>query len=152
MQGAKIWGVSRLKEVVGKVRRRATVDERLGWNGTCSLIHLGTQILLLSWRNAIDWFVSRIEHYWMKVKKLMIIFRKHRALPTDWVQDLAGFIASDPGHSLISGFSVLISHVTLAGAQGCRFMVRHINAGVSDLDRASRPSRAYSSAKRTPYA
>ena len=28
--------------------------------------------------------------------------------------------------------SVLISHVTLAGAQGCRFMIGHINAGASD--------------------
>ena len=46
---------------------------------------------------------------------------------------------------------VLISHVTLAGPQGCRFMVRHTNAGASDLDRAYRPSRMYPSARKTPY-
>ena len=51
----------------------------------------------------------------------------------------------------LSSISVLIRHVTLAGAQGCRFMVRYINVGASDLDRVNSPSREYLRARRTLY-
>ena len=47
--------------------------------------------------------------------------------------------------------SVHISHVILAVAQGCRFIIGHTDAGASDLDRAYRPSRTYPSARKTPY-
>ena len=47
--------------------------------------------------------------------------------------------------------SVLISHVILAVAQRCRFVIRHTNAGASDLDKAYRPSRTYPSASKTSY-
>ena len=45
----------------------------------------------------------------------------------------------------------LVRYVILAGAQGCRFIVRYINAGVSDLDRVNRLSREYLSVRRTFY-